>query len=236
MYKIIGGDGKEYGPISADQLRDWLAQGRLNAQSRVQAEGSPDWKALLEFPELAAMVAPPPMAPAAVVPQKTSGLAIASLVLGILGFCSYGITSLIGLVLGLVSFSKINKSAGTLGGKGLAIAGISVSGVTLLLFPILIAIAIPSFVRAKNAAQAHRVLNTARQMNTAIDQWALETGKRDGTPVNTTEAAAYLKDGWKNVDLFGNSYLVSVVGSNQLKISPATKRALKGIGIDWGQF
>jgi len=236
MYKIIGGDGKEYGPISADQVRQWLAEGRLNAQSRIQAEGSADWKTLVEFPELAAMVAPPPMATATTVPQKTSGLAIASLVLGILGFCSYGITSLAGLILGLVGYSKIRTSGGALGGKGLAIAGISVSGVTLLMLPILIAIAIPSFVKAKKAAQAHQVLNTARQLDAAIDQWALEKGKRDGTPINTTEAAAYLKGGWKDVDLLGNPYRVSVVGSNQLKISPATKSALQGVGIDWGQF
>jgi hypothetical protein len=51
MYKIIGADQKEYGPVSLEQMRQWLAEGRVNGQTQVQAEGSADWKALAEFPE-----------------------------------------------------------------------------------------------------------------------------------------------------------------------------------------
>lgn len=51
MYKIIGGDQKEYGPVSADQIRQWIAEYRLDAQSKVQAEGSAEWKLLAAFPE-----------------------------------------------------------------------------------------------------------------------------------------------------------------------------------------
>jgi len=51
MYRIIGADGNQYGPISADQLRQWLAEGRANAQTKVLAEGTIDWKPLSEFPE-----------------------------------------------------------------------------------------------------------------------------------------------------------------------------------------
>lgn len=54
MYKIIGGDQKEYGPVSADDLRQWIGEGRLNAQSLAQAEGSTEWKPLGAFPEFAA--------------------------------------------------------------------------------------------------------------------------------------------------------------------------------------
>jgi uncharacterized membrane protein len=53
MYKIIGGDGKEYGPISAEQVRQWIAEGRANAQTPVQAAGSTEWKPLSSFPEFA---------------------------------------------------------------------------------------------------------------------------------------------------------------------------------------
>jgi hypothetical protein len=49
MYKIIGADGKEYGPVSAEQLRQWQAEGRVNAQTKVQAEGSADWKTVAEI-------------------------------------------------------------------------------------------------------------------------------------------------------------------------------------------
>ena len=54
MYKIIGGDRKEYGPITADDLCRWIAEGRLSGQSLVQAEGSGEWKPLSTFPEFTA--------------------------------------------------------------------------------------------------------------------------------------------------------------------------------------
>jgi hypothetical protein len=53
MYKIIGGDRKEYGPITEDDLRRWIAEGRLSGESLVQAEGSGEWKLLSAFPEFA---------------------------------------------------------------------------------------------------------------------------------------------------------------------------------------
>jgi hypothetical protein len=56
-YKVIGGDQKEYGPASAEELRQWLTAGRLNAQSLVQAEGSSEWKPLASFPEFADLFA-----------------------------------------------------------------------------------------------------------------------------------------------------------------------------------
>jgi len=53
MYKVIGADGQQYGPISAEQVRRWLAEARLSAQSLIQAEGSEEWKPLGSFPEFA---------------------------------------------------------------------------------------------------------------------------------------------------------------------------------------
>ena len=53
MYKIVGADGKEYGPVSLDQLRQWIAQGRVNAQTRVLAGDGTEWKTAPQFPEFA---------------------------------------------------------------------------------------------------------------------------------------------------------------------------------------
>lgn len=53
MYKIIGADQKEYGPITSDQIRQWIAEGRANGQTMVQGEGQNDWRPLASFPELA---------------------------------------------------------------------------------------------------------------------------------------------------------------------------------------
>jgi len=65
------------------------------------------------------------------VEPKTSGLAIASLVLSITGVCC-GIGGIIGLILGCVALSQINNSNGRLTGKGLAIAGIVLGIVSIL--------------------------------------------------------------------------------------------------------
>jgi len=58
MYKIIGADQKEYGPISADQIRQWISEGRANGQTMVCAEGTTDWKPLEMFPEFGLMASP----------------------------------------------------------------------------------------------------------------------------------------------------------------------------------
>ena len=60
MYKIIGGDGKEYGPVTVDQLRQWVAEGRANSQSQVRPDGVADWQTLGSLPELAALFNAPP--------------------------------------------------------------------------------------------------------------------------------------------------------------------------------
>ena len=56
MYKIIGGDGKEYGPVTADQIRDWVREGRANASTRAAGIDG-EWKALTGFPEFADLFA-----------------------------------------------------------------------------------------------------------------------------------------------------------------------------------
>jgi hypothetical protein len=52
LYRVLGGDRKEYGPVSAEEVRRWLAEGRLNGQSLVKAEGVADWRPLATVPEL----------------------------------------------------------------------------------------------------------------------------------------------------------------------------------------
>lgn len=71
MYKIIGADQKEYGPVTGDQIRQWIADGRVNGQTPAQAEGAPEWKPLSGFPEFAD-------APAAGVPGLPASFAAGS--------------------------------------------------------------------------------------------------------------------------------------------------------------
>jgi len=57
MFKILGADGKEYGPVTADQLKQWIAEGRANQETKAQREGETDWKSLNQFAEFAASFA-----------------------------------------------------------------------------------------------------------------------------------------------------------------------------------
>lgn len=68
-YYIIGGDTKEYGPIWSEDIRKWIAEGRLNAQSLAKGEGDTAWRTLGSFPEFADVfrsaagpASPPPFA------------------------------------------------------------------------------------------------------------------------------------------------------------------------------
>jgi hypothetical protein len=56
MYKIRGADGKEYGPVTIEQLRQWVVEGRANAQTYIQGPDSTEWKPLSAYPELAALL------------------------------------------------------------------------------------------------------------------------------------------------------------------------------------
>jgi hypothetical protein len=53
MYKITGADGKEYGPVSMEQVRRWIRENRVNAQTKVQPEGATEWQLLGSLPEFA---------------------------------------------------------------------------------------------------------------------------------------------------------------------------------------
>ncbi|HEX3625411.1 MAG TPA: DUF4339 domain-containing protein [Verrucomicrobiae bacterium] len=57
-YTIIGGDGKQYGPITEGEIRKWIAEGRLNGQSLAKAESDAEFRPISAFPELADVFAP----------------------------------------------------------------------------------------------------------------------------------------------------------------------------------
>jgi len=64
MYKIIGADGQQYGPVNAEQVRLWIVEGRVNARSLLQAEGAAEWTPLSACPEFTGDLKPPTPPPA----------------------------------------------------------------------------------------------------------------------------------------------------------------------------
>ena len=140
MYKILGADQKEYGPVSADQLRQWITEGRANAQTMVFAEGGTEWKALGSLPEFAQALTggrvarPQPMSA-----PRTNGMALTGMIMGIVA-CPFGLCccyigmplGVLGLIFSLVGLSQIRANPETQSGKGLAIAGLILSLLSFL--------------------------------------------------------------------------------------------------------
>jgi TM2 domain-containing membrane protein YozV len=74
MYKIIGADQREYGPVDANQIRQWLTEGRVNLHTLIRPEGATEWKPLASFPELGGGTPPamvPPRIPAQLDDRKS---------------------------------------------------------------------------------------------------------------------------------------------------------------------
>jgi hypothetical protein len=62
MFKILGADGKEYGPVTVAQIKKWVSEGRANQETMAQPAGETTWKPIGQYPEFAdELAAPPPL-------------------------------------------------------------------------------------------------------------------------------------------------------------------------------
>jgi prepilin-type N-terminal cleavage/methylation domain-containing protein len=105
--------------------------------------------------------------------------------------------------------SKINKRRG-----GFTLVEIMI---VVAIIALLAAIAVPGFLRARKRAQASRILNDLRLIDSAVDQYAIETNKTTGATVAVSDWTNYLKKNttlWKTgADLFSDTYGAQVVDS-----------------------
>lgn len=137
-YKIVGHDGKTYGPVGAEQIRSWISQGRVDSRTAVMLEGAGDWTFVGLLPEFAAAfgATPPPIgALAPGVALRTNPFATWSLICGILAWtccCCCVPFNLLGLTFGIIALVQIASSAVPQEGRSLAIAGLILSGTNLL--------------------------------------------------------------------------------------------------------
>jgi competence protein ComGC len=146
----------------------------------------------------------PPPVPEPAAPSKNSGLAICSLVLGILSVtCLWVISAIPAVICGHLAQSRIKASGGKLSGSGLALAGLITGYVSialsLVVIPMLVAIAIPNFVKAKAIAQNNMCVNNLRQIDGAKQMWALENKKEQTDTPTQANLDQYLKSGYKGL-------------------------------------
>jgi hypothetical protein len=113
-------------------------------------------------------------------PSRTSGMAVASLVLGVLSFCASALTGLPAVILGVISLISIKNSNGRVGGTGLAVAGL-VTGVVgslagLGVSALLIGLLLPAVQRVREAAVRVQSGNNMKEIAVGMHIYAGANG------------------------------------------------------------
>ncbi len=185
-------DGQQQGPIDWAALKRMANNGQILPDDMVWQEGMAQWGKALDQKGLFAPAVPPPpplaagyAAPPAVRPQSgpppfipsqsfgqpvgrpiggTSGMAIASLVCGLL-FCM-PLCSLLAIIFGIIGIRQTGP--GKRGGQGMAIAGLVLGAVGILIVPLSISILLPSLNRARETANRVKCASNERQIGQAI--------------------------------------------------------------------
>jgi predicted Zn finger-like uncharacterized protein/prepilin-type processing-associated H-X9-DG protein len=109
--------------------------------------------------------------------QATNGLAVASLVTGILGLFA-PLVGIVGIVLGIMGLRKTRDPS--IGGQGMAIAGIVTGSLGIILsicmISIMVSILFPSLTRARETANRVKCASNMRQIGLAAIMYANEHG------------------------------------------------------------
>ncbi|WP_395736629.1 DUF4190 domain-containing protein [Prosthecobacter sp.] len=197
MQYHVAQNGIKIGPLEKEEVLRLLIAGELKPNDLGWHEGLAEWEPLSKLipppqpqavPSGSGVFVSPGGQPAmAVAPQGTSGLAIASLVFGILVFLTFGLAGLPAVILGHIGLSKINKSNGALKGRGMAIAGLVMGylGFGLTFIAILASLAVPAFTSVQSKGNQMKAVNNARQLVLAMRQYSAD---HDGSFPPTLES------------------------------------------------
>lgn len=244
MYKIKGADEKEYGPVSAEQILKWVAEGRLNGRTPVRLEGTAEWKFLSDFPELRPPgFAAPPLPgtgaapatfPTAYAGAPSQGLAIASFVLGLLSLvCLSVLGGIPAIICGHIAHARAKRLPSVYGGAGFAIAGFITGYLSLVMAVIAVTVfssaMLPGFSNAKQRAQDINCVNNMKQIGLAFKVWAIDNG--DQYPFNvstnkggTCEYCLVGKDGFDANASFHFRALSNELSVTKILVCPADSK------------
>ena len=129
--------------------------------------------------------------------------------------------------------NKLNKNRG-----GFTLVEIMI---VVAIIALLAAIAVPGFLRSRKRSQASKIINDLRMIDAAIDQYAIENGKKTGDAVGEDDWKRYVKKDSalysSGADVFGNTYGPQVVDSLP-KVPQLTYDALSDVtdAAFWSPF
>lgn len=186
MQYHIAKDGVKSGPFEKDEIYRRLVSSELSGSDLGWHNGMADWEPLSKLfppPATISTAAAPVFAPAqATVAQmplqagSNCGLSITSLVCSLLGVVTLGLTSIVAIITGHISLSRIKKSAGALGGKGLAIAGLIIGYLVFAItgLAVVASLMIPAFVKTSQAGNQMKAVSSARQIVIGMKMYAAD--------------------------------------------------------------
>lgn len=209
----LGQNGQNTGPFTLAQVQDLWRSSAVSAGTLYWQPGMPEWQPLgqivSKLGEPPSLPGSPPPVPAQgvdyltrTVPAglpATSGVAIASFVLGLASILLSLLTALPAIICGHIALSQIKQSHGRLGGRGFAVTGLVFGylfvGLIAAIFVIGIGagIALPIFTSVSTRGKATLELARAKQVALAIK---LYEGDNDGKTPPSLDALSptYLPD------------------------------------------
>lgn len=181
MQIFIQHQGQQTGPFPIEQVRAGLADGTYQPTDLAWHEGAPEWLPLSAVPGISDS-SPPPLTGPGSPPSgtvETTPLAIWSLVLGLLSFILLGLTSIPAVICGHIALGQIKRSAGALGGGGLAIAGLITGYLMTAVFILatLAGLAAPMIIKQRKKADQVEAVNNLKCIGLALLQFEEEYEK-----------------------------------------------------------
>ena len=114
--------------------------------------------------------------------------------------------------------------------------------IVVAIIALLAAIAVPNFLRSRKRSQATQVLEDLRQIDSAVDQWAIENNKAGGSAVTWADVQKYIKTGTRlytsgGKDILGNAFTINAVDTAP-QVAAATYTALSDVAPSdfWSPF
>ncbi len=105
--------------------------------------------------------------------------------------------------------------------------------IVVAIIALLAAIAVPNFLRARKRSQATRVLEDLRMLDSALDQYAVETNKNSTTVATFADLKNYIKTGstlyTTGKDVFGTTYGDAFTVDTVIKVNSTTFDALSDV-------